>query len=305
MMDKDFYNEASASKLGWIPTWFGENHFDERLIKAIMKWQRKNGLKADGLCGPGTYRRIWTHRQVEISNYKPQGCALNGGELKYIVHNGRHLPIDWEKVVLWDEPGGLKIGPGRYYDNSGKPERKPLCFVNHWDVCVSSDQCARILNKRGISVHFCLDNDGTIYQILDTQHGAWHCSNRRGNQNSVGIEISNAFYPKYQDWYVKNGFGERPIVQNARVHRSKLQDFTGFYPIQLEALKQLWKAYHKWLDIPLEYPQVDGKFCETVHEPSTKGTFCGFNNHYNYTKGKIDCAGLDMPKLLEEVKNEV
>ena len=25
----------------------------------------------------------------------------------------------------------------------------------------------------------------------------------------------------------------------------------------------------------------------------------------NYTRGKIDCAGLDVPKLLEEVKNEV
>ena len=57
-------------------------------------------------------------------------------------------------------------------------------------------------------MHFCLDNDGTIYQILDTQHGAWHCSSRVGNQNSIGIEISNAFYPKYQDWYIKNGFGE-------------------------------------------------------------------------------------------------
>jgi hypothetical protein len=304
-MDKDFYNEASATKLGWTPTWFGENHFDARLVRAIMKWQRKHSIKADGLCGPGTYRRIWTQRQVEISDYKPQGCRLNGGELKYIVHNGRFLPIDWDKVVLWDEPGGLKIEPGHYYDNSGKPEREPLCFVNHWDVCLSAETCARVLNKRGISVHFCLDNDGTIYQILDTQHGAWHCSRRKGNLNSIGIEISNAFYPKYQDWYVENGFGERPIVQGAQVHGNNMQDFTGFYPIQIEALKQLWKSLHLALDIPLEYPQTDGKWSQTEHLASINGTFRGFNNHYNYTKGKIDCAGLDMPKLLQEVKNEV
>ena len=206
---------------------------------------------------------------------------------------------------MWDEPGGLKIGAGRYYDNSGNPERQPLCFVNHWDVALSAESCTRILNKRGISVHFCLDNDGTIYQILDTQHAGWHCSNRAGNQNSIGIEISNAFSLKYQDWYVKNGFGERPVVQNAHVHGRKVRDFTDFYPVQLEALKELWKALHLGLDIPLEYPQTDGKFCETVHNPSTQGKFRGFNNHYNYTKGKIDCAGLDLPGLLEEVKESL
>ena len=305
IMDKDFYNESSAAKLGWDPTWFGENHFDDRLVKAIIKWQRKNKIKADGLCGPGTYRRVWTERQVNISNYKPSACRLFGGEQKYIVHNGKYLEIEWDRVVLWDEPGGLKIEPGRYYDNSGKPERKPLSFVNHWGVCLSAEVCAKILNKRGISVHFCLDNDGTIYQILDTQHGAWHCSRRAGNQNSIGIEISNAFYPKYQEWYVKHGFGERPIIKNAKVHAQSLQEFTGFYPVQLEALKKLWKAIHVGLDIPLEYPQTNGVFCETEHAACIDGTYRGFNNHYNYTRGKIDCAGLDMPKLLQEVKLEL
>ena len=66
MMDKEFYNEASANKLDWNPTWFGENHFDENLTKAIQKWQRKSNIKADGLCGPSTYRRIWTERQSNI-----------------------------------------------------------------------------------------------------------------------------------------------------------------------------------------------------------------------------------------------
>ena len=26
-MDKNFYNEASAKKLGWEPSWFGEKYF--------------------------------------------------------------------------------------------------------------------------------------------------------------------------------------------------------------------------------------------------------------------------------------
>ena len=38
-MDKHFYNEASAKKLGWEPSWFGEKYFDDKLVRAIKKWQ--------------------------------------------------------------------------------------------------------------------------------------------------------------------------------------------------------------------------------------------------------------------------
>ena len=34
-MDKVFYNEASAAKLGWEPEWFGVNEFNEELVKKI------------------------------------------------------------------------------------------------------------------------------------------------------------------------------------------------------------------------------------------------------------------------------
>ena len=62
-MDKIFYNQASASKLGWDPTWFGCDEFDEDLINSIIDWQKINNLKPDGLCGPMTYRRIYTERK--------------------------------------------------------------------------------------------------------------------------------------------------------------------------------------------------------------------------------------------------
>lgn len=39
-MDKHFYNEASAKKLGWEPHWFGEKYFDDKLVRAIKKWQK-------------------------------------------------------------------------------------------------------------------------------------------------------------------------------------------------------------------------------------------------------------------------
>ena len=38
-VDKEFYNEASAAKLGWEPEWFIPGHklFDKKLTKAIKQ----------------------------------------------------------------------------------------------------------------------------------------------------------------------------------------------------------------------------------------------------------------------------
>ena len=54
-MDKIFYNESSSESLGWSPDWLGASDFDDDLIKRIVAFQKKHGLKADGLLGPGTY----------------------------------------------------------------------------------------------------------------------------------------------------------------------------------------------------------------------------------------------------------
>ena len=176
-------------------------------------------------------------------------------------------------------------------------------FVNHWDVCLSAESCTKVLNTRNVSVHFCLDNDGTIYQVLDTQHGAWHCGKYGGNKKGIGIEISNGYYLKYQDHYIKQGFGERPVKKDAKVHGRTLDPFLDFYPAQLQALKALWLATSDVHNIPLTYPQNDdGSLCTTVHEACLRGNFKGFCNHYNFTNRKIDCAGLDIPGLLEDVK---
>ena len=309
-MDKVFYNKSSQDSLGWSPSWFGCEYNDDLLIVAIKKWQKGKGLKADGLLGPVSYRRIWTEREAEISKHAPHPSPYTRGTMacqdkKYIVHNGKFLEIDWDMVVLWDEALGLDSEPGAYYDYAGKPDRKPTIFVNHWDVCLSSESCALVLARRGISVHFCIDNDGTIYQLLDTQHGAWHAGIGKVNHKSIGVEISNAYYPKYQDWYVKNGFGERPIQDGAWVHGSKLDPFTDFYPVQIEALKALWKAIHKGIGIPLEVPVKDDANNTTVDLSAARGSFKGFVNHYNLTKRKIDCAGLDLLAIANEVKEEI
>jgi len=306
-MDKVFYNQASEKKLGWEPYWFGARQNDEECVEAIAAWQEEAGITADGLCGPSTYRRIWTEREEDISSNVIYHIGPTNGRhpnaSRLIVHNGHFYPIDWD-VVLWDNPSALASNYGTFYDYAGEEDRKPSFFINHWDVCLSSTSCSKILDKRGISVHFCIDNDGTIHQLLDTQHGAWHAGGKEWNHKSIGVEISNAFYPKYQDHYVRHGFGKRPVIKDAVVHGNKVEEHLGFYPVQLQAAQALWKAISEVHGIPLEYPKdKNGNLDTGVNKECADGDFKGFCNHYNLTKRKIDCAGMKLDRLINEVKD--
>jgi len=295
-MDKEFYNEASASKLGWEPEWFipGHDLFDKKLTKAVREFQRAHNLSADGLCGPSTYRRVNTERDSmsNIEKYRLQSSS------ECIYYMGQPMPINWDRVVthLDDESLGLTGGRTSY---SGK-KRNIKFFVNHWDVCLSSASCVNVLNKRNISVHFCIDNDGTIHQLMDLNDSAWHAGGRGWNRSSVGVEIANAYYPKYQSWYVRNGFGERSMVTDGTCHGRSMDPFMDFYPIQKEALKALWMACHEGLGIPLEAPKTKW----AVDSDCAGNKFKGFCSHFHLTRRKIDCAGLDIEEMLKELKEK-
>lgn len=297
-MDKVFYNEGSAAKLGWTPDWFGCDDFDDDLVDAIAKWQKKNGIKADGLCGPSTFRRVYTERQSDIDEWRP---SIVGKDKSFIVHHGNFIPIKWDKVVLWSEDNGLELAEGftPYYE-----PREIKMFVNHWDVCLNSKSCHSVLKKRGLAVHFLIDNDGTIYQCLDTNHAAYHAGSKKHNHSTIGVEISNAYDLKYQSWYLKNGYEERPVVTDAEVHGKVLDPHMGFYDIQINALKALWHAIHVATGIPLKCPtDKSGNTLNKVSSSVAANNFKGFVSHYHITNRKIDCAGLDINKHLQPVKH--
>ena len=295
-MDKYFYNEASAQKLGWEPSWFGCSSFNDDLIDAIAKYQKTKGLTADGMCGPSTYRRIYTDRQKDIESFFPNEKE-NGDS--FIIYNSEYFDIQWPKVRLWFEGDGLRQRKGfkRLFE-----KREPSFFVCHWDVCLSSESCYKVLQQRGLSVHFLIDNDGTIYQTMDMNDVAYHAGSRKWNNKSIGVEISNAYYLQHQGWYEKQGLGKRPIVRDAVVHGQKLDPFLGFYPHQIQALRALMRAVNKATGIPLQAPLDRSKRTNTnVSKKCADGRFEGFMSHYHLTNNKIDCAGLDLDKILKEV----
>jgi peptidoglycan hydrolase-like protein with peptidoglycan-binding domain len=290
------YNKKSAAKLGWEPSWFSANDFNSFLVERIRDFQQSHGLAQDGLCGPMTYRRRLSERQANLH-------VTSDDTGNYIICEGAKIPIEWDKVVnIYDE--NAKVLPPKNYRRYKKNARNPRMIITHYDVCLSANSCYNVLNRRGISSHFVIDNDGTIYQMVDTQHEGWHAGKRAVNRAAIGIDLSNGVYTKYQAWYRKKGFGSRPIITDAKVHGRKMMDCLGFYDVQINAYKSLVRALCKHYNIPLDMPRnIDGTVLYGVSKDVLKGKYKGIANHFHVTRGKIDTANLDWDKVLNELKD--
>tara|TARA_R110002020_G_scaffold248611_2_gene462631 strand:- start:549 stop:1433 length:885 start_codon:yes stop_codon:yes gene_type:complete len=285
------YNKRSAKKHGWDPSWFGASAFDEELIEKIKIFQETNNLTVDGLCGSMTYRRMYTSRQMFQIPDEEVDYSDND---KFIYCDGYKKKIKWDKVkTSWIKDG--------CYSKQAK-YRTPTMIVTHWDAALSAASCKRILEKRKISTHFVIDNDGTILQLVDTNHVAWHAGIRSVNKASIGVDFSNAVYTKYNLTYQRRGHGLRPVIENCRVHGRKIKPFLGYYPVQLEAYKALLRALHEHYQIELKCPlDAEGNLLTTVDDTARKAKFKGVVNHYNLTKKKWDTSGLELDKILKEI----
>jgi N-acetylmuramoyl-L-alanine amidase len=191
-------------------------------------------------------------------------------------------------------------------------------FVVHYDVCGISKQCFKVLHDlRGLSVHFMLDLDGTIYQTLDLKERAWHATT--SNTRSVGIEIANmGAYPPVDTkpldaWYKRDERG-RPFIQvppalgdpmiytknfvarpaQAEPVRGTIQgtdliqyDLT---PQQYAALTKLTAALCKvFPKIKCDYPRdADGRLVTKKLPDEELKSYAGVIGHYHIQTNKTD-----------------
>ena len=281
---KIHYNKKSAKKHGWHPNWFAPylTDFNNELIDEVVNFQTDHDLKPDGLVGPMTFRRISSDREYQLQFEKSKN---------HILINGYQVPIDWDVKIDLIKPGAFRKHRGI---------RKPNMIVTHWDVCTSAEKCKRVLEARGISTHFCIDNDGIIYQYLDTNDVGWHAG--KVNNYSIGVDISNAYYTKYNSLYELKGFLPRPVLTDSWVHGIKLKPHLGYYKVQIEAYKRLVKTISRHYNIPLVVPTTDdGELMTGVHNSAASGKFKGIVCHYHLTRKKIDCAGLELKKIIDSV----
>src|SRR5688572_970258 len=191
-------------------------------------------------------------------------------------------------------------------------------FVLHYDVCGVSRQCFNVLHDhRGLSVHFMLDLDGTIYQTLDVKERAWHATT--SNSRSVGIEIANmGAYGReegtaLEEWYAKDADGRTRITIPARLGDGGIRtpDFVGrparneavvgevqgrtltqydFTPEQYRALTHLTAALTQVLPkIKCDYPRdADGKLILRKLDDAMLQNYQGVIGHYHIQTNKTD-----------------
>jgi len=127
-------------------------------------------------------------------------------------------------------------------------------FVLHFDACGVSRTCFKVLqDTRDLSVHFMLDEDGTIYQTLDLKERARHAT--IANSRSVGIEIANiGAYPldrarPLSEWYKKEANGRTLLTIPSRFGPApeRTTNFAGRparrEPVQGEVQGREWSQY--------------------------------------------------------------
>lgn len=191
-------------------------------------------------------------------------------------------------------------------------------FVIHYDVCGTSRQCFKILQDvRGLSVHFMLDLDGTIYQTLDLKERAWHAT--ASNSRAVGVEIANmGAYPVNEtnvlsEWYQTDSNGQTRLTIPAQFgdgglrtkgfvgHPARNQPVVGvvqgetlmqydFTPEQYQALIHLTATLTKvFPKIKCDCPRdASGKVLEQIMPEPELQNFQGVLGHYHVQTNKQD-----------------
>lgn len=189
-------------------------------------------------------------------------------------------------------------------------------FVLHYDVCGTSRECFRILHDaRGLSVHFLLDIDGTIYQTMDVKERAWHAT--IANDRSVGVEIANiGAYEKVEGsplekWYADDGSGRARItIPEIRGDGGvRTPNFVGYperratgeiggrtltmYDLtkeQYESLTKLTEALSVALPkIRKDFPRDEkGNVLTRMLTPEEFAAFSGVLGHYHIQENKAD-----------------
>lgn len=188
--------------------------------------------------------------------------------------------------------GGLKEGPAAL----SRLQQLIRQFVVHHDGCNSSRECFHVLHdERGLSVHFLIDNDGTIYQTLDLADCAFQATGV--NEFSIGVELCNRGDValdgpnRYHDRNIKE------IAVNGGLH--KTWDYT---EAQYQAMIALGKALARIFPaLPQVYPDSGGDLL-TRYLADPRG-FSGYLGHYHVTNQKWDPGSFDFKRIVQKIRS--
>lgn len=178
-------------------------------------------------------------------------------------------------------------------------------FIFHHDGCPSSEVCWRVLhNERGLSCHFLIDNDGTIYQTADLALMTFHAA--QYNLSALGLELANRGDAKKEPNYYPD---RRTLACKVNGSAILAWDYTDSQYASMQDLARLLLRHLP--NLPLDYPQdpgSPGKAYWGTMAPDATGdstavpAFSGYLGHYHCTRRKWDPGGFDFKKFIDKLK---
>lgn len=281
---------------------------------------------------------------------------------RVIVVAGREVPVGAE-VITWRDPGGFdaykqtcffdpsRTLPSAPAEGCSTPERyaarkavwPPLAalvstrgwtpdlaalqidqLVVHYDVAWTSQNCFKVLHdQRGLSCHFLLDVDGTIYQTLDVVERARHAAGV--NDRAIGVEIAHPgpleLTPALETFYKQDEKGPwfdlgpraaqvrtkgfvvrpaRPAPLRGAIHGQVYTQWD-FTPQQYESLARLVAALQRELPrLRLAAPtDAEGRLRLDALTPKELEEHTGLLGHWHVTRNKQDPGpAFDWARLL-------
>ncbi len=169
-------------------------------------------------------------------------------------------------------------------------------FVVHHDGCPSSRTCFQVLhNERGLSVHFLIDNDGTIYQTLDVVDCAFQAAGV--NEISVGVELANRGDAiRFPDDYK----GQRDKL-TCTIHGHQFLAY-GYTKDQLDSMTALGRTMARLFpNLPQTYPLAGtgDALWTAIADPRE---YQGWLGHYHVTQQKWDPGPFDFRAFCSTIR---
>lgn len=182
----------------------------------------------------------------------------------------------------------------------------------HHDVTTNALDTYNVLCTRGLSTHFVVNYDGTLYQFMDCYHTAWATGDN--NAMSIAIDMNNPVYPELRN--------EDPAAGMREIYQGKIngsvKTMLGYTEPQYETIIALMKAFITPIQIPGEadwiplprvaancFPPIseNGEVINRLMRDSTR--FEGFLGHYHCSANKWDPGpAFDWLRVLSGIKGK-
>jgi N-acetylmuramoyl-L-alanine amidase len=169
-------------------------------------------------------------------------------------------------------------------------------FVVHHDGCQDSRTCFHVLhNERGLSVHFLIDNDGTIFQTLDLVDCAFQAAGV--NEISVGVELAN----RGDAMRFPNDYHGKRDKLTCRIHGHQFLAYE-YTKAQMESMISIGKCLARLFpNLPQSFPTAGGDepLWSAMTDPRE---YAGYLGHYHVTDQKWDPGPFDFKYFASKIR---